>query len=176
MRPTAFFKSLSGQVERVKRGQPFLVFGDGRLTACKPIGDDDLAAYLAECLDDESRHNCVLPIGGPGEAITPRQQGEHLFALLGRPPRVRKVPVALLDVIVGVLGTAARLVPALADKAELARVGRYYATESMLVLDTATGRYDAAATPATGTQTLFNFCAGLVDGSIAAERGDHAVF
>jgi divinyl chlorophyllide a 8-vinyl-reductase len=29
VRPTAFFKSLSGQVERVKRGKPFLVFGDG---------------------------------------------------------------------------------------------------------------------------------------------------
>ncbi|MEM9140627.1 MAG: NAD(P)H-binding protein, partial [Pseudomonadota bacterium] len=34
VRPTAFFKSLSGQVERVQRGKPFLVFGDGRLTAC----------------------------------------------------------------------------------------------------------------------------------------------
>ena len=42
VRPTAFFKSLSGQVERVKRGKPFLVFGDGTLTACKPISDDDL--------------------------------------------------------------------------------------------------------------------------------------
>ena len=94
VRPTAFFKSLSGQVERVKRGKPFLVFGDGRLTACKPISDDDLAAYLAGCLDDASRHNRVLPIGGPGEAITPRQQGEHLFALLGRPPRFKQVPVA----------------------------------------------------------------------------------
>ena len=42
VRPTAFFKSLSGQVERVRNGKPFLVFGDGRLTACKPISDADL--------------------------------------------------------------------------------------------------------------------------------------
>ena len=28
VRPTAFFKSLSGQVDRVKRGRPFLVFGE----------------------------------------------------------------------------------------------------------------------------------------------------
>ncbi len=41
VRPTAFFKSLSGQVARVKQGGPFLVFGDGRLTACKPISDAD---------------------------------------------------------------------------------------------------------------------------------------
>ena len=176
VRPTAFFKSLSGQVERVKQGKPFLVFGDGTLTSCKPISDDDLGAYLAECLDDPRRQNQVLPIGGPGPAITPRQQGEHLFALLGRPPRFKHVPVALLDAIVGVLGTAGRVVPKLAEKAELARIGRYYATESMLVLNTDTGRYDAAATPSTGTQTLFDFYARLVSGAAAPERGDHAVF
>ena len=176
VRPTAFFKSLSGQVERVRRGKPFLVFGDGRLTACKPISDDDLGAFLADCLDDESRRNRVLPIGGPGDAITPREQGERLFELLGRPPRFKQVPVALLDAVVGVLGTAGRVVPALAEKAELARIGRYYATESMLVLDPATGRYDADATPSTGSETLFDFYARLLDGAAAPERGDHAVF
>jgi divinyl chlorophyllide a 8-vinyl-reductase len=176
VRPTAFFKSMSGQVERVKRGKPFLLFGDGTLTACKPISDDDLADYLADCLDEESRQNRVLPIGGPGEAITPRQQGEHLFALLDRTPQFRHVPLGLFDVIVSVLGTLGRVVPPLADKAELARIGRYYATESMLVLDPHTGRYDALATPSTGTETLFDFYADLVNGGIAPERGDHAVF
>jgi divinyl chlorophyllide a 8-vinyl-reductase len=176
VRPTAFFKSLSGQVERVRQGKPFLVFGDGTLTACKPISDDDLASYLADCLDDESRQGRVLPIGGPGEAITPRQQGERLFELLGRPPRFRHVPVAMLDAIISVLGTAGRVLPALAAKAELARIGRYYATESMLVLDPATGRYSAAATPSTGSETLFDYYAQLVSGKATAERGDHAVF
>lgn len=176
VRPTAFFKSLSGQVDRVKRGKPFLVFGDGRLTACKPIGDDDLGRYLADCLDDDRRRNRVLPIGGPGEAITPKAQGERLFALLGREPRFTHVPVALLDVIVGVLATFGRFLPALAAKAELARIGRYYATESMLVLDPATGRYDADATPSTGSETLFDHYARLVRGEAVAERGDHAVF
>jgi len=176
VRPTAFFKSLSGQIERVRNGKPFLVFGDGLSTACKPISDDDLGAFLADCLTDASRHNRVLPIGGPGQAITPRQQGEQLFALLGRAPRFKQVPVALLDAVIGVLGTAGHVLPALARKAELARIGRYYATESMLVLDPSTGRYDAAATPSTGTETLFDFYAGLVSGAVAPERGDHAVF
>ena len=176
VRPTAFFKSLSGQLERVKRGKPFLVFGDGTLTACKPIGDDDLADYLAGCLDEPGRHNRVLPIGGPGEAITPRQQGEQLFSLLGRPPRFKSVPVALLDAVIGVLSAGGRLLPALAAKAELARIGRYYATESMLVLDPVSGRYDADATPSTGTATLFDFYRDLLGGATAPERGDHAVF
>ncbi len=176
VRPTAFFKSLSGQVERVRRGKPFLVFGDGTLTACKPIADEDLADYLAGCLDDPASFDRVLPIGGPGPAITPREQGEALFALLGRPPRFKPVPVTLLDAIVGVLGTAGRVVPALAAKAEFARIGRYYATESMLVLDPATGRYDADATPSTGTRTLFDHYAALLRGEATTELGDHAVF
>ena len=40
----------------------------------------------------------------------------------------------------------------------------------------ASGRYDAAATPSTGTDTLFDYYARLVRGSEVAERGDHAVF
>lgn len=176
VRPTAFFKSLSGQVERVKRGKPFLVFGDGRLTACKPISDDDLAEYIADCLEGASRRNKVLPIGGPGDAITPRQQGEHLFALLKRAPRFRQVPITLLDGVIGMLGAMGHFAPGLSDKAELARIGRYYATESMLVLDRETGRYDAQRTPSTGTDTLFDFYARLVNGAAMPARGDHAVF
>jgi divinyl chlorophyllide a 8-vinyl-reductase len=176
VRPTAFFKSLSGQVERVRQGKPFLVFGDGRLTACKPISDADLAAYLADCLDDVRLHDRILPIGGPGPAITPRQQGEMLAGLLGRAPRFRRVPVALLDAIVSALSMGGRVLPALAAKAELARIGRYYATESMLVLNPATGRYDAEATPSTGEDTLYDHYQGLLSGRLSAERGDHAVF
>lgn len=176
VRPTAFFKSLSGQVERVRHGKPFLIFGDGALTACKPISDGDLADYLVDCLVRPDRRNRILPIGGPGPAITPREQGEHLFRLLGRPPKFARVPVALLDAIAGGLGLAGRVVPALATKAELARIGRYYATESMLALDLATGRYDAAATPSTGSETLFDYYARLIAGAASAERGAHAVF
>ena len=170
VRPTAFFKSLSGQIERVRRGKPFLLFGDGRLTSCKPVSDADLGAYLAACVDDPARHNRVLPIGGPGPAITPREQGEALFRLIGRPARFKQVPVGLLDAIIAVLDVGGRVVPRLADKAELARIGRYYATESMLVLDPVTGRYDAEATPSTGSETLLDYYARVVAGDAAVER------
>ena len=176
VRPTAYFKSLSGQIGRLKRGKPFLLFGDGRLTACKPISDDDLAAYLADCLDDPSRLNRILPIGGPGPAITPREQGEHLFKLLGREPRFRHVPLALLDGIVRTLSALGRVSPSLAGKAELARIGRYYATESMLVFDAARGCYDADATPSTGAETLFDHYARVVSGAASVDLAEHAVF
>ena len=176
VRPTAFFKSLSGQLKRVKQGKPFLLFGDGKLTACKPISDEDLGDFLAGCLDEESRHNRILPIGGPGPAITPLEQGEHLFALMGQPARFKRVPVTLLDVIIRVLSWVGKAVPAAADKAELARIGRYYATESMLLWDANAQRYDAEATPSHGTQTLFEAYARWLKGDGVPDRGDHAVF
>ena len=176
VRPTAFFKSLSGQVERLRRGQPFLLMGDGRLTACKPISDRDLGDFIAGCLSDPQRFDRVLPIGGPGPAITPHEQGERLFALLGLPPRFREVPVWVLDGVIGGLRLASRIRPSLADKAQLAQIGRYYATESMLVWDADQGRYDEAATPSFGSDTLWDHYAALARGEAAPERGDHAVF
>lgn len=176
VRPTAYFKSLSGQVGRLRKGKPFLVFGDGRLTACKPIGDDDLGRFIALCITDPALHGRILPIGGPGEAITPLEQGRQLFALMGREAKFRHVPVAMLDAIILVLNVLGRLSPKLRAKAELARIGRYYATESMLVWDEATGRYDAAATPSFGTETLSAHYARLLRGEAADDRGEHAVF
>ncbi|QLF69268.1 NAD(P)H-binding protein [Peteryoungia desertarenae] len=176
VRPTAFFKSLSGQIERVRQGKAFLLFGNGMLTACKPISDRDLANYLTDCLENEERWDRILPIGGPGDAITPREQGEALFSLMGRTPKFRSVPIAMLDVIIGGLGALGRIAPKLSAKAELARIGRYYATESMLVLDPKTGLYDEAATPSTGQDTLFDFYRSVLDGGTLPERGDHAVF
>jgi divinyl chlorophyllide a 8-vinyl-reductase len=176
VRPTAFFKSLSGQVERVRAGKPYLVFGDGRLTACKPISDRDLGEFIADCVDDPDRRNRVLPVGGPGPAITPMEQGAELFRLLGREPKFRHVPVRMLEVIAGGISLAGKVVPSLATKAELARIGHYYATESMLVWDEQAGCYDANATPSHGSDTLFEHYARLIAGDAVDERGDHAVF
>ncbi len=174
VRPTAFFKSLSGQLDRVRAGKPFLVFGDGTLTACKPISDRDLGRYIAGCLEDAARHNAVLPIGGPGPAITPLDQVAALEAILGHEVRVKRVPVAMISAIRGGLRIAGRFSGKLAEKAELAGIGRYYATESMLVWDGA--RYDAEATPETGADTLFEFYAQVIGEGRSVALGDHSVF
>lgn len=176
VRPTAFFKSLSGQLRRVEQGKPYLLFGDGRLTACKPISDHDLAQFIASCLVDHDKHNRILPVGGPGPAITPIEQGNYLFRALGKQPRFKHVPVGLLDVIIHALRAGGYLLPALKNKAELARIGRYYATESMLVWDEKAGRYDAQATPSFGTQTLFDYYDQLIAGEAQFDLGEHAVF
>ena len=176
VRPTAFFKSLSGQVARVQAGKPFLVFGDGRLTACKPISDADLGRYLVACLTDPALENRILPIGGPGPAITPLDQAQMLERLTGQPVRLKRVPVALMDGIIAMLSALGRLSPKLAEKANLARIGRYYATESMLVLNPATGQYEADATPEFGTDRLADHYAAMLNGTARDDRGAHKVF
>lgn len=176
VRPTAFFKSLSGQVARVQAGKPFLLFGDGTLTACKPISDRDLAEFLVGCLEDQARWGRILPIGGPGPALTPRDQGAMIFDLLGQPARFRHVPLGLMDAIIAVLSALGRVSPSMAGKADLARIGRYYATESMLVWDDIAGYYDAEATAEFGTDSLRDHYAALIRGEARTDLGEHAMF
>jgi divinyl chlorophyllide a 8-vinyl-reductase len=154
IRPTAFFKSLSGQVKRVKAGKPFLIFGDGNLTRCKPISDDDLARFIVGCIDNPEARGQILPIGGPGPAISLIEQGEILFRAAGKAPKFKSVSPRIFTIAERVLALGAPFSGWFAEKAEYARIARYYATESMLVLDPATGEYCADLTPEFGQETL----------------------
>ena len=176
VRPTAFFKSLSGQVARVQAGKPFMLFGDGQLTACKPISDDDLGDFIAGCLVEPARANAILPIGGPGPAITPLDQGNALFEMLGNAPQFRRVPVVMMKAIIAGLYVAGFFSARARDKADLARIGLYYATHSMLVWDEASGAYSEEATPETGSERLFDFYGAIIRGEQQVGLGDHAVF
>jgi divinyl chlorophyllide a 8-vinyl-reductase len=177
VRPTAFFKSIAGQVEAVKSGKPYKVFGDGKLTACKPISEADLARFMADCIEDPSKQNKILPIGGPGKAVTNLDQANMLFELLGREPKITKVPIQIFDVIIPMLAFLSRLFPQFKDKAELARIGKYYTSESMLVLNPATGKYDADATPSYGSDTLRDFYKRVLkEGLDGQELGSHSLF
>ena len=176
VRPTAFYKSLSGQVARVQQGKPFLVFGRGDLTACKPIADEDLGEFMALCLTDVHKHRAILPIGGPGHAITPLAQADMLFELISKPPKVRHVPLVLLDIIIASLRFLGFFSRQWSDKAELACIGRYYATESMLLWDSQKQAYDEEATPTFGQRTLRDHYLKLLDGEAKAGLGEHSVF
>ncbi|KAI4317644.1 hypothetical protein L6164_025498 [Bauhinia variegata] len=177
VRPTAFFKSLGGQVELVKDGKPYVMFGDGKLCACKPISEQDLAAFIVDCVLSEDKINKVLPIGGPGKALTPLEQGEMLFKLLGKEPKFLKVPIGIMDFAISVLDFLVKIFPSLEDAAEFGKIGRYYAAESMLVLDPETGEYSAEKTPSYGQDTLEEFFArALREGMAGQELGEQTIF
>ncbi len=175
VRPTAFFKSLSGQLERVKAGKPFLVFAGGRLTQCKPIAEADLARYLRLTLEDPALRG-VLPIGGPGPALSPQDQAKLLATLLGRPVPLRSVPPALLSFAARVFDVLGLVSGKAADKAEFARIGHYYATESMLVWSEAKDAYSDEETPEFGTITLRDSYEAQLAGKERQDIGDHAMF
>jgi divinyl chlorophyllide a 8-vinyl-reductase len=119
----------------------------------------------------------MLPIGGPGGALTAKQQAQILFRLTGLPEKYISAPVWLFDGIIGVLDLLAKAFPSLEDAAEFGRIGKYYATESMLVWDESQQRYDADATPEYGVDTLEAFFnRALTEGLAGQELGDQAVF
>ena len=165
----------------VKEGKPYVMFGDGTLAACKPISESDLAKFISDAVTDSRMANRVLPVGGPsvaGGAWTAAAQGKLLFQLAKKPEKFIRVPVAIMDFVIALLSTLSKVFPGLVDAAEFGRIGKYYATESMLVWDAAEGRYDAEATPECGTDTLEAFFEkALQDGGLEGqELGDAAVF
>jgi divinyl chlorophyllide a 8-vinyl-reductase len=96
--------------------------------------------------------------------------------LIGRQIRTRSVPPGLLAGIASLLSLPGRFVPTIADKAEFARIGHYYATESMLLWDPQARRYDDAATPEFGAITLEDSYRAQLAGLDRQDLGSHAMF
>lgn len=134
VRPTAFFKSVSGQLEVIQGGGPFVMFGDGEVTRCNPISEADLAMYLIDSITDKSRENKIINLGGPDEPLTMKKQGEMLFEATGIKPNFFYAPLWLFDTIIDSLQWVADTFNSekFENAAELGRIGKYYAVEDML--------------------------------------------
>ncbi|KAL7430342.1 hypothetical protein ACHAXH_003078 [Discostella pseudostelligera] len=137
VRPTAFFKSVSGQLEVIQQGAPFVMFGDGEVTRCNPISEADLATYLIDSIKNKSRLNKIINLGGPDEPLTMKKQGEMLYQAVGKEPNFFYAPLWLFDVIIDSLQWVADTFKSekFENAAELGRIGKYYAVEDMLTTD-----------------------------------------
>ena len=154
IRPTAYFKSLSGQIENIKKGKPYVYFGDGKLTQCNPISERDLSLFILSCIADENKWKKILPIGGPNQSLTPKNIGQMLFEIFEVTPKYKSFPTKILDAIRLLLMIASPFSGWARDKSELVKIAKYYATESILVWDESEARYDSLKTPSTGKDTL----------------------
>ena len=136
VRPTAFFKSVSGQFEVVDSGAPFVYFdlGGGRNAKCNPISEADLAVALIDTIADPAKKNFIWNLGGPDEGLTMVKQGEMLAAVLGKEPSQIAVPIGLFDVIINSLQWIADTFKSekFENAAELGRIGKYYAVSPRL--------------------------------------------
>lgn len=157
VRPTAYFKSLSGQIENIKKGKPYVYFGDGQITQCNPISEKDLSLYILSCIKDKTKWRKILPIGGPKQSITPKDIGKILFEIFEVPPKYKSFPTKLLDAIRLLLLIISPFSNWAKNKSELINIAKYYATESMLIWDEKKECYDANMTPSTGKDTLRDY-------------------
>ena len=157
VRPTAYFKSLSGQIENIKKGKPYVYFGDGQITQCNPISEKDLSLYILSCIKDKSKWRKILPIGGPKQSITPKDIGKILFEIFEVSPKYKSFPTKILDAIRLLLLIISPFSNWAKNKSELIKIAKYYATESMLIWDEKKKCYDANMTPSTGKDTLRDY-------------------
>ena len=134
VRPTAFFKSVSGQLEVIQSGAPFVMFGDGEVTRCNPISEADLSTYLIDSITDKTRENKIIDLGGPDEPLTMKKQGEMLYEAVGKKPNFFYAPLWLFDSIIDSLQWVSDTFNSekFENAAELGRIGKYYAVEDML--------------------------------------------
>lgn len=137
VRPTAFFKSVSGQLEGIQNGNPYVLFGDGAVTRCNPIAECELAEYMLNCMTDESKCNKIMNIGGPDEPLTNQMLGDMMHKAAGLEPKFAYAPTFFFDSIISMFQVLATLSKNafLEDAAEYARIGKYYAVEDMLTTD-----------------------------------------
>ena len=156
VRPTAYFKSLTGQVKRVKQNRPFLFFGDGTETACTPISKRDLADFMLDTVQQPASWNKILPIGGPQPALTPADMAAIISKIYNKPTVTRSVSPKLFDILRTIIAPLRPISRWAREKSELMNIGKYYATESMLVWDATSGHYDAKRTPSTGQDTFYD--------------------
>jgi divinyl chlorophyllide a 8-vinyl-reductase len=147
VRPTAFFKSLDGQIESVRKGNPALFFGRGDCAA-NAICETDLANYLIEASLSPAEIgllNSARDVGGPDvPPITKRDQIELIYETLNVPKEKRvavSLPLEIFDVLIPFFASLDRLFASFGlsswqrrfeDAAEIARIVRYYASEPMV--------------------------------------------
>eukprot|EP00536_Pseudo-nitzschia_multiseries_P005749 jgi/Psemu1/191265/e_gw1.112.95.1 len=139
IRPTAFFKSVSGQLETVQAGGPFILFdlGAGKTAACNPISEADLASALIDQVVENTHVNTHWNLGGPDSPGLDKMDQMNMMTRvldLERQPNLIYVPIGVLHFFRNTFQWLADVFRSdkLNDAAELARIVRYYAIEDML--------------------------------------------
>ena len=177
IRPTAFFKSLSGQIDRVKKGKSFLVFGNGELTTCKPISARDLSEFIIGFVLRKRAENKIHLVGGPGPPISPKNQAELLFKLSKKEKKITHISPKLFLVIIYVLMPLSKISKKIQDFREFLKIAYYYATESMLFWDEKNHAYSSDKTPEFGKDTLEDYYKKILDKDIVyKELKDQKLF
>ncbi len=100
--PNGFFNDMSEFLKMAKRGTVYVIGeGDKKIN---PIHGADLAKVCVDAVTGAERE---IPVGGP-VTYTYREIAELAFAVLGKPPRIRRVPVWLMKAALPLIRLFAR--------------------------------------------------------------------
>ena len=130
--PTGFFNDMSEFLKMAKNGTVYLI-GDGQ-RKLNPIHGADLAKV---CVDAVTSQETEIPVGGP-VTYSYREIAELAFAVLGKQPRIRRVPLWMVKSVLPLVRLFSK---------------RYYSIAAGIATIT---QHDFVA-PSVGTHTLKNF-------------------
>eukprot|EP01031_Cornospumella_fuschlensis_P037481 gene37481-45517_t len=147
VRPTAFFKSVDGQVESILRGFPAVHFGPGSVLA-NPIAEEDLANFMIDCIvkpDEIGMTNAIRNVGGPDvPPLSKKTQLQLIFDTFRVPAekrRILSIPFGVLDGIIATASAVVRICGAAGwergqeqweDVGEITKIIQYYASQDMV--------------------------------------------
>ena len=166
VRPTAFFKSLSGQIKRIKQNKKFIVFDNGKKTKSKPISGEDLSEFIVSAINNKNMKNKIIPIGGPGPARTFKEFGELIFQISGLSPKYFYFPSFVFKILIYIMKPFSLVSVKIADKIEFLKIAHYYATESMLEWDEKKLEYSDNKTQEFGDQKIESYYESVLNGEL----------
>ena len=121
--------------------------------------------------------NKILPIGGPQPALTPADMAAIISKIYNKPTVTLSVSPKLFDILRTIIAPLRPISRWAREKSELMNIGKYYATESMLVWDATSGHYDAKRTPSTGQDTFYDHVLKMREtGSVETVDNDTRLF
>ena len=97
LRPTGYFSDIGEYFQMAKSGRAYLI-GDGK-KHLNPIHGADLARVCAEAI---TSRDAEVPAGGP-VVYSQNDIAELAFSILGKPPRITRIPIWLTRAAIGAM-------------------------------------------------------------------------
>ena len=133
IRPTAYFSDLTDRAfDSVFAHDLHTVVGDGR-HRINPVDGEDVAAFLADGIDDPAWAGREHPVGGP-DIFSFREIGLLAAEVIGRPrpPRIRSIPIWSLRCLADLAAAAGLVSPFSRRSAALLRWMIYSGTHDAI--------------------------------------------
>jgi uncharacterized protein YbjT (DUF2867 family) len=97
IRPTGYFSDMSEYLKMANSGRVYLI-GSGR-HIINPIHGADLARVCVDAVESRQKE---IPVGGP-ETFTYADIAGLAFSVLGKAPKITRIPVGLVNALVNVI-------------------------------------------------------------------------